>query len=58
MSTSLGGTSWHAVAQGAGRLTGTNGVLNFAPVKARFIALNITASANGMPPKVDELSAS
>jgi trehalose/maltose hydrolase-like predicted phosphorylase len=58
VSTSLDGHSWHPVAEVAGRVTGMTDVLTFVPVKARFIALHITASANGMTPKLDELSAS
>jgi trehalose/maltose hydrolase-like predicted phosphorylase len=58
VSTSLDGHSWHPVAQVAGRVTGTTDVLTFKPVRARYITLDITASADGLTPKLDELSAS
>ena len=58
VSTSLDGHSWQAVAQVAGRLTGTTDVVTFGPVEARFIAVHITAPAMGTMPRLDELSAS
>ena len=58
VSTSLDGHSWHAVAQVADRATGTTDVLTFTPVRARYIAVDITASTDGLTPELDELSAS
>ena len=58
VSTSLDGHSWHAVAQVDGRVTGTLDVLAFGAVKARYIAVAITAPLNGLVPQLDELTAS
>jgi len=58
VSTSSDGRSWRPVARVEGRVTGITDVLTFAPVDADAIAVHITASADGVPPMLDELSAS
>jgi trehalose/maltose hydrolase-like predicted phosphorylase len=55
---SLDGHTWHTVAQVDGRTAGTTDVLRFAPVRARYISVRITASTDTGAPKLDELTVS
>jgi trehalose/maltose hydrolase-like predicted phosphorylase len=55
---SLDGRAWHTIAKVEQRTSGTTDVLRFAPVKARYISVRITASAGVEPPIVDELTVS
>ena len=42
----------------AAAVSGATDVLTFVPVKAGYIAADVTASASGLTPKLDELTAS
>ncbi len=53
---SVNGHTWQTVAQVDGRTAGTTDVLNFAPVEARYVSVQITGSSNGQPPELDELT--
>jgi trehalose/maltose hydrolase-like predicted phosphorylase len=58
VATSVDGHTWHTVAQVTGRESGTTDVLRFAPVEARYLSVDITASSGGLTPQLDELTAS
>jgi hypothetical protein len=51
-----GGLTWQTVATVTGRTTGTTDVLHFAPVRARFVRLQITPATGGQPPMLEELT--
>jgi trehalose/maltose hydrolase-like predicted phosphorylase len=55
---SLDGRTWHTVSQVKDRTAGTEEMLHFAPIKARYISVRITGSIGVQPPIVDELSVS
>jgi hypothetical protein len=50
---SVDGTKWTTVAQGQG--TGTETIIGFNPVQARFVKITQTASAAGTPWTVQRL---
>ncbi len=58
LQTSVNGRSWHTVASISGRTSGTLDVLRFAPTRARFIRVSITAATGTQPPMLEELTAS
>ena len=49
------GSTWHTVASVSGQQTGTKDVLQFKPVSATFVRIEITASTNGTPPLLQEV---
>jgi trehalose/maltose hydrolase-like predicted phosphorylase len=51
------GLSWHTVATVTGRSTGTLDVLHFAPVRARFMRVEISAATGRERPMLEELTA-
>lgn len=53
---SADGQHWTTVASVSGRTTGTHDVLRFAPVRARYAGLRITAATGGTPPMLEELT--
>jgi trehalose/maltose hydrolase-like predicted phosphorylase len=53
---SADGKNWTTVATVSGRTSGTEDVLKFAPVRARFVGLRITAATGGTPPMLEELT--
>jgi trehalose/maltose hydrolase-like predicted phosphorylase len=53
---SANGHTWRTVATVSGRMTGTSDVVQFAPVRARFVRVAITASATSQAPMLDELT--
>jgi trehalose/maltose hydrolase-like predicted phosphorylase len=55
---SANGHTWHKVASVNRHATGTTDLLRFAPIRARFIRLQITSSTNGHPPKLNGLTIS
>jgi trehalose/maltose hydrolase-like predicted phosphorylase len=55
---STNGHTWHKVKSVNGHATGTTDELHFAPIRARFIRLQITSSTNGHPPMLNELTIS
>ena len=50
------GLTWQTVATVTGRTTGTTDVLHFAPVRARFVRLQITSATGEQPPMLEELA--
>ena len=56
VSSSLDGHDWQVVAQVDGGATGITDVLKFAPTQARYISVQVIASANGLTPKLAELT--
>jgi hypothetical protein len=50
------GRNWTVVAQMHGRTSGTRDELSFAPVRARFVGLRITAATNQTPPMLTDLT--
>ncbi len=53
---SLDGQTWHTLATVSGRTTGTLDVLRFAPTRARFVRVVITAGTGTQPPMLEELT--
>jgi trehalose/maltose hydrolase-like predicted phosphorylase len=53
---SADGQHWTTVATVSGRTTGTQDVLKFAPVRARYAGLRITAATGNTPPMLEELT--
>jgi trehalose/maltose hydrolase-like predicted phosphorylase len=49
------GSNWQTVASVSGQQTGTRDVLQFKPVSAKFVRIEITASTNGTPPLLQEV---
>jgi trehalose/maltose hydrolase-like predicted phosphorylase len=49
------GSNWQTVASVSGQQTGTRDVLQFKPVTAKFVRIEITASTNGTPPLLQEV---
>ncbi len=49
------GSTWHTVASVSDQQTGTKDVLQFKPVSATFVRIEITASTNGTPPLLQEV---
>jgi hypothetical protein len=53
---SADGKNWTTVATVSGRTSGTEDMLKFAPVRARFAGLRITAATGNAPPMLEELT--
>ncbi len=53
---SADGHAWRTVAEISGRTTGTVDALRFAAVRARFVRVQLTASASPQAPMLDELT--
>ncbi|MBV8991319.1 MAG: discoidin domain-containing protein [Solirubrobacterales bacterium] len=53
---SLDGQTWQTLATVSGRTTGTLDVLRFAPTRARFVRVVITAGTGTQPPMLEELT--
>jgi trehalose/maltose hydrolase-like predicted phosphorylase len=53
---SANGHAWRTVAAVSGRTTGTVDVVQFAATRARFVRVQITASATSQAPVLDELT--
>jgi trehalose/maltose hydrolase-like predicted phosphorylase len=49
------GSTWQTVASVSGQQTGTRDVLQFKPVSAKFVRIEITASTDGTPPLLEEV---
>jgi hypothetical protein len=50
------GRNWTVLTQVRGRTSGTRDELRFAPVRARFVGLRITAATNQTPPVLTNLT--
>lgn len=57
LAVSSDGRIWHTVATVTGRESGTQDVLRFTPVRARYVSLRITAAAGDTSPMLEELTA-
>jgi trehalose/maltose hydrolase-like predicted phosphorylase len=53
---STDGTSWSTVAQVRGTTHGTQDMLRFAPVRARYVRVQITAATYNTPPLLGEIT--
>lgn len=53
---SADGVRWTTAARVRGVTTGTQDVLTFAPVRARYVRVRITAATNNTPPMLDEIT--
>jgi trehalose/maltose hydrolase-like predicted phosphorylase len=53
---STDGTSWAVAAQIRGTTTGTRDVLTFAPLRARYVRVQITAATYDTPPMLEEIT--
>ena len=54
--TSTDGTNWSTVAQVRGTTHGTQDMLSFPPVRARYVRIQITAATYGTPPLLEEIT--
>ncbi|MGZ4331138.1 MAG: glycosyl hydrolase family 65 protein [Solirubrobacteraceae bacterium] len=53
---SANGHTWRRVASVNGHATGTTDVLRFAPIRARFVRLQVASATGGHPPMLNELT--
>jgi len=56
LAVSAGGRAWRTVAVVDGRSAGSTDVVHFSPVRARYVAVRITATPDGQDPLLDELT--
>jgi hypothetical protein len=53
---STNGTKWITAAQVRGVTTGTQDLLTFPPVRARYVRIQITAATHDTPPMLEEIT--
>jgi hypothetical protein len=53
---STDGINWTTAAQVRGTTTGTQDVLTFPPVRARYVQIQITAATGNTPPMLEEIT--